>query len=90
MSSNRKIILSHDVFSGYTENVELDYFNTIEELCIYITNCLLITLKSHNLEILYNKAKNLNLHNHSHKDIQDILMNTKTNDIIYLCDHNCF
>ncbi len=90
MNNERKIQISHDLFWGYNEIVDISIFNDIEELSSYIKNNLIVFFKSHNLICLSEQVNRLKLHSHSYTTINDILEKTKENDIIYLCDHNCF
>lgn len=90
MNNERIIQISHDLFWGYNEKIDISIFNSIEELALYIENNLIIFLEYKNLLILSDKAKKLKLHSHTFNNINEILEKTKENEIIYLCDHDCF
>jgi hypothetical protein len=82
-----KIIqISDEIFWGFNIKININNFNSFEELIKYTLNELIIFLNNNNLLNLVDKAKELNLHNHNFNSYNELY---NTNDeIIYLCN-NC-
>jgi len=81
-----KIQISDDLFWGFYKYVDIEIFETFDELIHYIHNELIIFLHFNNLIQLEDKARNLRLHNHSYNNYED-LYNLDISDTIYICGH---
>jgi hypothetical protein len=88
MNNLKKIIISHKLFNGFNEIVNVSEFSSFKDLILYIQNKLISQLTILNLNILIEEAKLLKLHNHEYKFYSELLNDFNTN-IIYLCDHKC-
>jgi hypothetical protein len=82
----KTIIISDEIFQGFSLNISLHNFESIKDLCEYIKDKLISNLILLNLDKLIEKAKLLNLHSHEYKFYQDICSSQA--EIIYLCCHS--
>ncbi len=81
----RKLRASSNLFSGFEIDIDIRYFDTIDEIIKYFHNELLSVLKKYNFEILYEHCFRSNFHIHTHKFEEILLLDCR--DIVYLCDH---
>ena len=79
----KNIFISDECFRGFSIIVSIHNFSSIQDLTIYIKDMLIANLKVINLVNLIEKAKNMSLHHHTYKFINEL--NEDPNDIIYLC-----
>lgn len=83
-----KFQISDLIWWGYNLDVNITYFNNLDDIINYVINNLEVTLKSLNLlpqyELLQKVRSNFHIHNYSYEN----LLNNKNNDIIYICRHN--
>ena len=77
--------ISDRTFSGYTVDLDMEFYYSVEQICNAIKKNLIQFLKLHNLEILQNKAKEINFHIHDYS-IEDILIADKEK-IFWCCSH---
>ncbi len=82
----KRIQISDKYFWGFNRYINLDDYNSFDELTNYIKKELINFLKEHNLLCLVDKAKNLHLHNHMYDSYED-LYKINENEFIYLCGH---
>ena len=81
----RKIRGSSDLFSGFERDIDIRYYNTLEEIITYFKNELLNVFNENKLEILYQKCSESYFHIHTHNFNEILLLNP--NDVIYICDN---
>lgn len=81
-----KVQISDDIFWGFHRIVDIELFESFEELIAYIKNELTIFLHSNNLLQLETKASEMHLHNHSYNKYDDLLK-MEDDAIIYICGH---
>jgi len=86
MSSNRKFTISCQYFSGFTKNIDIEDYNSIEEIVTSIVSSLETILFENNLESLLIKFKSLKFHVHDY-NFFDVLTNTDSNRVFYICSH---
>lgn len=83
-----KFQISDPIWWGYNLDVNITYFNNLDDIINYVINNLEVTLKSLNLlpqyELLQKVRSKFHIHNFSYEN----LLNNKNNDIIYICRHN--
>lgn len=88
MSLQRTFQFSSDLFWGYRVNVDLSQFNDIDGIITYCIDDIKKMLTTHNLQILLEKLNERTFHVHSHENnIQELIENTDSDTIIYVCDH---
>ena len=79
--------ISDKLFWGFNISVELDFYNSIDELANIIKKELILFLNDNNLLNLKEEAEKLNLHNHYYTKYEELY---DTNEkIIYFCSHCC-
>lgn len=83
--SLRTIILSHELFQGFTITSSLHEFSSIKELADYIKQQLVAHLTILNLPNLVVIANNMKLHHHDFMFIDEL--KKSQSDIIYMCSH---
>lgn len=81
----RTIVLSHELFQGFSINTNLHEFSSIKELCDYLKQQLIAHLTILNLSNLVVIANNMKLHHHDCMFIDEL--RKQESDIIYLCSH---
>ena len=84
---NRKITISCDTFGGFTHELDVNAFNTKQEIINHVTDNLKNKLQENNLYILIEKLNNIRDRYHIHDYSFDDLL-TK-NQEYYICNHNC-
>ena len=77
--------ISDEIFSGYEVKLDLDYFETIDEICKQVTETLKCHLKLHNFEVLLEKLKEKNFHIHD-EEFGSILLKSE-NEVVWVCSH---
>jgi hypothetical protein len=78
----KSVIVSSELFQGYTEFIELFDFTSIEHLCNFIKKKLMAHLCLLNLSILEEKVNNISFHIHDCKFIHELF----EKDFIYICE----
>lgn len=76
--------ISDDHFSGFETTVDLNYVDSMEEICEQVKKRLYVVLQDNNLETLLNIANNKNFHIHGHQ-FGEILINPPK--IVWICSH---
>ena len=92
----RKLQISDPVWWGFNRDIDLELFNSVDSLVEYFLDQCEMFLKDNNLLEQYDKFRNVKSHFHIHNGCSDenlkdydILVNTKPNDVIYVCRHEC-
>lgn len=90
MSTIRKFQLSANIFWGFQVNIDILSLNNMNEVNTIAKNDLLKFLKNNNLLELYDKAKELEIHNHLVENItpKNFLEKTPIEVVTYLCDYH--
>jgi hypothetical protein len=84
----KKIIqISDEFFWGFNIIINLDNYNSFDELAKVLKDELIVFLRTHNLLNQLDMAKKLNLHHHLYKNYEDLYRNDY--DIIYFCGGCC-
>jgi len=81
---NRKLVASSELFLGFTIEIDIRYFNTLNEIINHFHKELLSVLKKYNFEKLYDHCLTTKFHIHTHT-FEQILLNIE-GELIYLCD----
>jgi hypothetical protein len=81
-----KVQISDDLFWGFHRYIDIELFESFEELINYVHNELIIFLHENYLLQLESKAREMKLHNHSYNSYND-LYNLNIEDTIYICGH---
>ena len=76
--------ISDEHFSGFETEIDLDYVESIEDICKQVKNTLCVHLESYNFESLLNIANNKNFHIHDY-EFGEILINSP--NILWVCSH---
>ena len=83
----RKITISCDTFGGFTRQIDVNAFNTKDEIIKHILDALRIKLVENDLRVLIEKLDNTRAIYHIHDYNFDYIL---TNDQeYYICNHNC-
>ena len=80
----RKLKASSEYFSGFEIDIDIRYYDSMNEICEHFKNELLLILKKYNFEVLYEKCSTMDFHNHTHQFEEILLLDCS--DIIYICD----
>ena len=80
---NKIIQISDELFWGFNIVINLDNYNSFDELAFLLKNELIVFLRTHNLLNLLDKANNLNLHHHMFNNYEDLYRIEY--DTIYFC-----
>ena len=78
-------ILSCNLFWGYSTVLKPQWFCSVESIVECVKTSLLTTLKSKNLDVLYDEAKRMKLHIHDHS--METLCSLEPHSTVYICDH---
>jgi len=78
--------LSDEFFQGYEVVLDMDYFESNEEICEQITQTLKTHLELHKFEILLAKLKDKVFHIHD-EEFGNILLKSQT-DVVWVCSHH--
>lgn len=81
----KTFVISDELLQGYTLVADVQLFDSIKELMIYVKEKIKALFITNNLLILAKKVDNMNLHIHDCKFITEIENNP--NSIIYICTH---
>ena len=85
MVNNRKFIVSDELFSGFSQIIDLDEIDTIEEIIKIVYSTLHELFKKNNLDILLNTLKTKKFHIHDYT-LENVLL-SDSNDVFYICCH---
>ena len=85
MPKPRKCCISDDMFSGFEIVIDLDFYNSLEEIVDYVITHLINSLNKFKLEILGTQAKQKDFHIHD-ITISQLLLNGD-DSIIWVCGH---
>ena len=77
--------ISDSNFQGYEVTLDLDYFETIEEICNQVTQTLKTHLELHKFELLLERLKEKDFHIHD-ETIGSILLKSQ-DEIVWVCSH---
>jgi|TARA_B100000795_G_C22785952_1_gene434633 acyl-CoA synthetase (NDP forming) len=77
--------ISDKLFQGFEVYIDLNYIDTVDEICKQVHSTLITHLETYKFESLLNKAKNIHFHIHDY-DMGQILMMGE-NAIIWICNH---
>lgn len=77
--------ISDELFQGYEVTLDLDYFETIEEICAQVTKTLKTHLELHKFEMLLERLNGKIFHIHD-ETIGTILLKSQS-DIVWVCSH---
>ena len=80
-----KFKISDKLFQGYEVDLDLDYYDSVDEICRQVKETLLVHLDLHNFGMLKEEAKKINFHIHDF-DFGDILLKEE-GDITWVCNH---
>ena len=80
-----KFRVSDEHFQGYTVELDLDYYDSFDEICKQVKETLLVHLDLHNFTRLKEKAKKINFH---FQDIEfgDLLL-MEERSLVWICNH---
>ena len=84
----RKFQLSCPVFWGYNKYIDLEKYNNIHDIMKEVLNSCEEFFKSNNLIDMYEFFKTIKLSYHIHDGNYETLLNSKDEDIFYICRHN--
>ena len=85
MSNIKTFKVSDKLFQGYTVNMDLNYYETVDDISTEVKNRLIQKLEENNFEILAEEAKKRNFHIHDF-DIAVILIADKEVEF-WVCSH---
>ena len=85
MVNYKRIFISDDLFWGFEKKIDLDDFDTSDDIIIYMKQCLQNELKKYNFEILIEKLDKKKFYI---PNIGKILIDYNKEDTIYMCNHN--
>ena len=85
MPNPRIFRVSDDLFQGFTVTIDLDYYDSNEEICRHLKRHLVGFFEAHGLETLATKANQLRLHIHD-IDFCQILL-SEPNKEFWICGH---
>ena len=77
--------MSDELFKGYEVALDLDYFETLEEIYAQVTKTLKTHLELHKFEMLLERLKGKKFHIHD-ETMGTILLKTQE-DIVWICSH---
>ena len=83
-----KFQISDPIWWGYNLDVNLSYFNNLDDIIIYVLNNLEVTLKSLNLLPQYELLQKVRNKFHIHNLTYESIINNKNNETIYICRHS--
>ena len=85
MPNPRTFRVSDDLFQGFTITIDLDYYDSNEEICRQMQQSLVGFFGNHGLETLMAKANELRLHMHN-IDFCQILLSESDKEF-WVCGH---
>jgi len=77
--------ISDELFQGYEVVLDLDYFETLEEIYDQVTKTLKTHLELHKFEMLLVRLKDKKFHIHD-ETMGNILLKSQT-EIVWICSH---
>jgi len=83
--STLKFTISDEFFSGYEVPLNLNYFESIEDICFQVKQTLMTFLEINKLEELKRKASEINFHIHDYEFGNLLLM--PENTTVWVCSH---
>ena len=83
--STLKFTISDEYFSGYEVSLDLNYFESIEDICFQVKQTLITFLEMNNLTALKRKAEKINFHIHDYEFGNLLLMPENTR--VWVCSH---
>tara|TARA_B100000886_G_C20156178_1_gene380126 strand:- start:298 stop:552 length:255 start_codon:yes stop_codon:yes gene_type:complete len=83
--SMRKCKISCPTFQGFEVDLNINYVESIRDICKQVKSTLITHLETYNFEILLTKAKQIEFHIHDY-EIGDILL-MENNSTIWICNH---
>ena len=81
----RKCKISCPTFQGFEVDLNINYVESIHDICKQVKSTLITHLETYNFEILLTKAKQIEFHIHDY-EIGDILL-MENNSTIWICNH---
>jgi hypothetical protein len=81
----KTITISNQYFQGFSRTINVANFSSFKGLSYYMKNQLIAYLELGNLDILVEKAKELELHSHEFKFYAELIDSDIDN--IFLCHH---
>jgi hypothetical protein len=84
----RKFQLSCPVFWGYNKYVDVEKYNNLNDILIYILNSCEEFFRSNNLIDLVEFFKSIKHLYHIHDGNFEAVLNSDQDDIIYICRHD--
>lgn len=85
MPNSRTFQVSDELFQGFTITIDLDYYDSNEEICCQMKQSLVGFFETHNLETLTASASELQLHIHD-VDFGQILL-SEPDVKFWVCGH---
>ena len=85
MPNPRTFRISDELFQGFTITIDLDYYDSNEEICRQMKKRLVGFFENHNLGTLMTKANEMQLHIHD-VDFCQILLSESDNEF-WVCGH---
>tara|TARA_Y100000768_G_C23737108_1_gene567636 strand:+ start:117 stop:371 length:255 start_codon:yes stop_codon:yes gene_type:complete len=83
--SMRKCKISCRTFQGFEVNLDINYVETIDDICKQVKSTLVTHLETYNFENLLSIAKNIEFHIHDY-EMGDILL-MENNSTLWICNH---
>ena len=77
--------ISDELFQGYEVVLDLDYYESMEEICEQVVRTLTTHLELHKFEILLDKLKQKNFDIHD-ETFGNILLKSQ-DEIVWVCTH---
>lgn len=85
MPNPQKCSISDDLFSGFEVIIDMDYYDSLQEIVDYVKSCLIKSLTKLKLEYIIKKVNEKNFHIHD-RSIGQILLNNN-DSTIWVCGH---
>jgi len=85
MSVYRKFSISCEYFSGFTKNINIEEFDSLDEIIVSVVSSLESILIESNLEMLVKKLRTLNFHVHDYNFLD--VLTSADNRVFYICSH---
>ena len=80
-----KFKISDKLFQGFEVDLDLNYYENIDDICKQVKETLLVHLDLYNFRILKDEAKKINFHVHDWEFGDMLLQEEET--IIWVCNH---
>jgi len=85
MSNIKTFRISDEFFQGFTVELDLDYYESIDAIAAQAKRTLITLLEQHQLELLVKKAQEQDFHIHDY-EIGDILL-ADSDTVFWICSH---